>query len=179
MRRGLAVSVVVVGLLVAPAVTVARAAGSSAVGAVGAVGAASKCRSQSYTYVKGRKPLLTSKHGPHVRTSSSGTISLSDNQVLAQYQPVNNGVAAKYINITTLNPLNSRLESVIVYPVKGKHKTFKIVANSNKDFIYKYDLLKDYGQVMLPVSGNDGDGRATPKIKKLVVKVRESCFTQQ
>src|ERR1700685_4417894 len=98
MRRGISVSVVVVGLLVAPAVTAARAAGN------GHVGAASKCRSQTYTYVKGRKPLLTSKKGPHVRTSSAGTITLTDNQVLAEYQPVNNGVAAKYINITTSNP---------------------------------------------------------------------------
>lgn len=173
MHWGIAVPVVVVGLLVAPAVPTASAAGH------GTVGASSKCRSQTYTYVKGRKPRLTSTHGPHVRTSSAGTLTLSDNQVLAEYQPVNNGVAAKYINITTLNPQNSRLESVTVYPVKGKHKTFKIVANSNKDFIYKYDLLKDYGQVQLPVSGDDGQGRPTPKLKKLVVKVRESCFTSQ
>jgi len=163
----------VVGLLVGPTVTTAGATGG------GTAAAASKCRSQTYTYVKGRKPLLTSKRGPSVRTSSAGTVTLSDNQVLVQYQPVNNGVPAKFINITTLNPNNSRLESVTVYPVKGKHKTFKIVANSNKDFVYKYDLLKDYGQVQLPVSGNDGNGRATPKLKKVVVTARESCFTSQ
>jgi len=163
----------VVGLLVGPTVTTAGAVGS------GAVAAASKCRSQTYVYVKGRKPVLTSLRGPHVRTSSAGTVTLSDNQVLAEFQPVNNGVPAKFINITTLNPNNSRLESVTVYPVKGKHKTFKIVANSNQDFVYKYDLLKDYGQVLLPVSGNDGNGRATPKLKKVVVTARESCFTSQ
>jgi hypothetical protein len=163
----------VVGLLVGPTVSTAGAVGGNA------AGAAAKCRSQTYTYVKGRKPLLTSSRGPHVRTSSAGTFTLSDNQVLAEYQPVNNGVPAKFLNLTTLNPSNSRLETVIVYPVKGKHKTFKIVANSNKDFIYKFDLLKDYGQVLLPVSGDTGGGRTTPKLKKVVVKARESCFTSQ
>lgn len=163
----------VIGLLATPAVAAARATGN------GGVGAAAKCRSQTYSYVKGRKPVLGSIHGPHVRTASHGTVTLTDNQVLAQYQPVNNGVPSRWLNLTTSNPANSRLESVTVYPVKGKHRTFKIVANSSKDFVYKYDLLKDYGQVMLPVSGNDGNGRATPKLKRVVVTARESCFTTQ
>jgi hypothetical protein len=178
MRRGITVSVVLsTGLLVASTLTVAHAAGNGTAGT--AAGAAAKCRTQTYTYVKGRKPLLSSARGPRVRTASHGTFTLTDNQVLAEYQPVNNGVPAKFLNLTTSNPLNSRLESVTVYPTKGKHKTFKIVANSNKDFVYKYDLLKDYGQVMLPVSGDDGQGRTTPKLKKVVVTARESCFTTQ
>jgi hypothetical protein len=180
MRREITLSVVVAaGLLLAPTASAVTAATAAHPAGNGTVAAASKCRSQTYTYVKGRKPLLNSAHGPYVRTASHGTFTLTDNQVLAQYQPVNNGVPAKYINLTTSTPENSRLESVTVYPTKGKHKTFKIDANANKDFVYKYDLLKDYGQVQLPVSGNDGNGRATPKLKKVVVKARESCFTMQ
>jgi hypothetical protein len=141
-----------------------------------------KCRSQTFTYKhNANKHKLTSKKGPHVRTSGSGTQTLDDNRVTATYEPV--PTDAKFVNVTTDTPdasgMVSRLESVTLYPKGKKKKHWKIVKNPNKDFVYKYDLLKDYAQVQLPVNGTDGQGRATPKINKVVVKAKEDCFTTQ
>jgi hypothetical protein len=106
-------------------------------------------------------------------------VSLTDNRIVAQLAPF---MTAKFVNITTdYNPALkwSRLESVTLYPMKGHRKHFAIVKNPNKDDVYKYDLLKDRGQVQLPVSGSDGQGRATPKLRKVVVKAKENCFATQ
>jgi hypothetical protein len=178
MRSTIALSVMATGLLVAPMTAFTSAAAAAHSVPAHPATATLKCRSQTYTYVRGRKPLFSSTVGPHVRNSSNGAVTLSDNRVTATYTAVNAGVHDPFVNVLPVNPQVTRLESVTVYPVKGKHKKYKIVANSNRDFVYKYDLLKDYGQVLLPVSGNQG-ARTTPVMKKVVVTARENCFTSQ
>jgi hypothetical protein len=139
--------------------------------------ATAKCRSQTYTYVRGRKPLLSSVKGPHVRKSANGIVSLTDNQVTADYQPVVNGAHDPFLSVEPVNPQVTRIESVTLYPTKGKHKRYKITAHSS-DEAYKYFLIKDYGQVQLPVSGDQGS-RPTPVMRKVVVTAKENCFTSQ
>jgi hypothetical protein len=178
MRSAIALSAVATSLLVVPIAGFTSANSSAASVTAHPATATLKCRSQTYTYVRGRKPLFSSTAGPHVRSSANGAVTLSDNRVTATYTAVNAGVHDPFVNVLPVNPQVTRLESVTVYPVKGKHKRYKIVANSNRDFAYKYDLIKDYGQVLLPVSGNQG-ARTTPVMKKVVVTAKENCFTSQ
>jgi hypothetical protein len=167
-----------VSLLAAAALAAAPTLGITGAGAHPAT-ATYKCRTQTYSYTQGAKQILNSIKGPKVRTKASGQQSLTDNRILASFAPQD---LAKYLNITTnYDPAQkvSRLESVTLYPKKGHKKTFKIVTNPNKDYVYKYDLLKARGQVQVPTTGSTAQGRATPKLTKVVVKAKENCFATQ
>jgi hypothetical protein len=141
------------------------------------------CRNQTFTWTQGAKNELNSSHGPKVRShdAPSHTTKLTDNRVNATYQVMFVTVSTeKFVNLTTIydqtQPKYSRFTKVILYPVKGKKKAYRVVKNPNHDYVYKQDMIKDYSQVQLPVSGSNGQGRKTPKIKKVVVKVGENCY---
>jgi hypothetical protein len=93
-----------------------------------------------------------------------------------------NTVPTHFFNLTTtdVGTQITRLESATLYPKKGKKKSFKIKENgTSNNASYKYDIVLDHGQVLGPTSGDTGGGRSTPKLKKIVVKAQESCFTSQ
>jgi len=149
--------------------------------ALARAGAASThCRHQTFTWTKGKRLALTSAKGPRVRSHSPGDISLTDNLVTAQLQTTGSP-PAKFVNMTG-NSVGTGQElthfrTVTVVPVKGKTKTYKVGAGGNSDYVYSRDLLKDYEQVELPVSGTDGQARKTPKLKKVVVTAVENCYS--
>jgi hypothetical protein len=136
-----------------------------------------KCRAQTVTWVKGHKIQLAK--GPRDRSGSGGGIQkVTDGAVVATYQKVD---LAHYLDIESVYPVNqpqmfTRLKSITLYPTKGRKKTFKPTGHPNKDYVYKYDMSKTYGQMQLPVSGSTGQGRPTPKLKKVVVKATEACY---
>jgi hypothetical protein len=165
---------VLAGMVVA-AIAVPPASGLSAASAH-PTAATPKCRTQTYSYTRGKKNVLNSVKGPKIRTKSPGMKTLTDNQIVAQYQFVSD---AWFVNITTNDPNGfqvSRLLSVSLYPTKGKRFTVKMTPNEKSDQNYKYDLLRDNGQVTVPVSGKDVNGRPTPKLKRVVVKAKENCY---
>jgi hypothetical protein len=173
MRKDFAVAAFAAAALIASVGFVVTAAGAHPAAAT------YKCRNQTYSYTKGAKNILNSTAGPRVRTSAPGSQALTDNRIVGGYETEMTG---KFVDVTTQflpGQKVSRLESVTLYPTVGKPKHFVIGTNPNHDEVYKYDLIKDRGQVMVPVNGDDGSGRATPKLKRVVVKARESCFATQ
>jgi hypothetical protein len=144
--------------------------------------ASTHCRHQTFTWNKAKTPALNSAKGPRVRTHASGSAALTDNLVTAGLSTAGD-IPARFVDVTgNTTPQGNqitRLESVTVVPVKGKTRTYKINGNPNDDEVYSRDLLKDYEQVLLPVSGQDGQGRKTPKLKKVTVTAIENCFATQ
>jgi hypothetical protein len=166
------IGIVVPGVLLAIAMPVA---------AVGAVGKAphdiKKCRAQTVVWKKGHKIELNK--GPRHRSKEGATHKVTDGAVDASYGPADQ---AKYLDVESVYPFTqpqmfTRLKSVTLYPTKGHKKTFKPTGKPRKDYVYKYDMSKSYGQIQLPVSGSTGQGRPTPKLKKVVVKAKEVCYT--
>jgi hypothetical protein len=176
MRPSVAAVPVAVVVLLVPVFAAAGAA-------TAASGATYKCRAQTISWSQGKKNVLDTTKGPKTRTKGTGGVTLADGRVKAGWGVAPGlSVPSKFLDIVTTDMPGqqvTRLESVTLYPTKGKAKTFKIVRNPDKDEVYTYDLIKSYGQVQVPTSGDDGSGRATPKLKKVVVKAQESCFATQ
>ncbi|MBV9485019.1 MAG: hypothetical protein JO246_03085, partial [Frankiaceae bacterium] len=115
-----------------------------------------KCRQQTVVWKKGHKVDLNK--GPKQRSHSGGVQSITDGAVSATYQTADQ---AKYLDVEAVYPqtqpqMFTRLKSLTIYPTKGHKKTFKPTGKPRKDYVYKYDMTKSYGQMQLPVSGSTG-----------------------
>jgi hypothetical protein len=132
-----------------------------------------KCRAQAYSYTMGKTHVLNSAKGPRVRAKVDVDQTLSDNRIVAKFGKHDQ---AKFFDVETNYDTTqkwSHLRSVTLYPTKGKKQTFKI---GKPAYNYKHDMTRQSNQVQLPTTGSTGQGRYTPKLKKVVVKAQENCY---
>jgi hypothetical protein len=139
--------------------------------------AGTHCRKQTETWTRARHGALKSTRGPRVRSHVQDTVSLGDWLVTLQ---VTGDKPGRYVNVETDAPAGnakfSHLRTVTLVPVNGEKHTYRTSSHDNNGYVASLDLIKHHQQVSVPIDGRSSLGRATPKLKKVIVTATENCF---